>query len=588
MRQLLQKRKNTGPAAVLALVFFLCPVALPAQEAPVFESSGPTREVPEGSRFEVAFTLKNTVAKRFIPPDFKGLRVLTGPSELRSAGFVNGKSYNHQTWTYELEAGAPGSYTIGSAAVQTGAQTLRAQPLVVRVGKARPGRMPSPPSGPADQLFISGELDRATAWQGQQLRFQIKLYTQASVSDYDILDLPAFEGFFSQERRRFDTRTQYQTIRGKRYAVRILYELSLYPQQAGDLRIGAARVRVGVEQPGSLSALLGSIPVVLQTQPVQLKVKPLPEPVPKAFTGGVGVYKWRVTADKDTLSTDDALALTVALEGNGDARSFAHPRFDLPGGLEGFEPRTVEQEEYETGESFVHTRTLEYVILPRRPGVYTFTPELVYFDPDSNKYRSLQTEQPVRLRVAPGPTYGQQTAPLDTIAAPPPAPSAISLVWNKVPGWLGAPWFWGTLAGVALIWAAAFLYRLRPAASGAPAAAIDDRRVKLSLKSMRTRFLGVQKLIQQGDARVFYHELLKALQGYVAVRLGAEPFILTKEYMEEQLTERRVPAATTGKITRVWQKCEQAVFAGQAAVAGMHATWEEAETALQELDAALK
>ncbi|MBL7775220.1 MAG: protein BatD, partial [Saprospiraceae bacterium] len=341
---------------LLALPAFL-PEKTGAQGTATFEATGPTREIPEGTRFEVAFSLKNISAKRFIPPDFTGFKVTGGPSELRGAGFINGKSYSHQTWTYELEAGPPGSYTIGSAMVQTASQTLRTQPLVIRVGKAPPARTKPAPGSPDDRLFISAEPDRETAWLGQQVLLRIKLYTQVGISNYDILDLPDFEGFYAQERRRFDTRTQYQTIKGKRYAVRILYETALYPQQTGALLIGPAQVRLGVEEPGALSALLGGKPVVAQSQPFKLQVKALPDPVPPNFSGGVGAYQWQVSADKQNLTTDDALTLTIRLEGNGDARRFVNPQLALPAGLEGFDPKVREEEEYETGEQFVHGRT---------------------------------------------------------------------------------------------------------------------------------------------------------------------------------------------------------------------------------------
>jgi hypothetical protein len=589
------KKRTFWPAVFCFVAVLLAGHAVPlhAQTPIVFEAEGPTKEIVEGSRFEVAFTLKNSTAQRFIPPDFKGFRVRSGPAELRSAGFVNGKSYSHQVWTYELEAGTPGTYTIGVAIAQTSNQTLRTQPLVIRVGKAKPGKAKAPAPGSDERIFLSGELDRETVWVGQQVCYQVKLYTQVGVSDYDILDLPQFEGFFSRERRRFDTRVQYQTVRGKKYAVRILYEMALFPQQPGTLAVGSARVRVGVETPGGgIRALLGSAPVVLQTQPMTLTVNPLPDPAPNNFSGGVGAYTWQVSADKNALTTDDALTLTVSIEGNGDSRRFSNPRFDLPDGLEGFEPKAREQEDYETGEQFVHASVLEYVILPKKPGEYTFLPELVVFDPDSNQYRKLQATQPVEVTVTPGPTYGKIAPPLDSIAAPTARRSPLEDIWKQATQWATSPVLGGIIGGILIALAIFFFWKKNKKRTQEPSE-IDTLRAtterpKPNLRNLRRRLQEVQHLIPQNDPKLFYHELMKGIQAYIAARLDTEPSLLTQQFMQDKLAARGVPQPTLDALTTVWQTCEKSVFAGQSSSLEMYPTWQKADTALQELDAILK
>ncbi len=568
----------------LATLFFVATFGVSAQDPIRFEAEGPAKEVAEGSRFEVSFSLNNATAKRFVPPDFKGMRVTAGPSELRSAGFVNGKSYSRQAWTYELEAGAPGTYTIGPAMVQTAGQTLRSQPLTIRVGKAKPVKNKKPAPGSDNRLFLSAELDRESALVGQQVLYQVKLYTQVGVAEYDILELPQPEGIFTRERRRFDTRVQYQTVRGKKYAVRILYEMALFPQQPGVLSIGPAHVRVGVEAGGSgLRALMGSVPMLLQTPPVTLTVNALPDPAPDNFTGGVGAYSWSVSADKSSLTTDDALTLTVSIEGNGDPRRFSNPRFDLPDGLEGFEPKALEQEEYETGEQYVHACKLEYVILPKQPGSYTLLPEMVVFDPDSNGYRTLHSAVPIQLTVTPGPNFGKSTAPLDTVASPAAPRPTLELLWQQMTPWLPNVAA-GVLTAVLLVALIAWFSRRKKRNTNPEAAANPiAERPRPNPRQLRNRLQEIQRLIPQNEPKVFYLELLKAVQNYVAARIDAEPTTLTEQLMREKLTERGVPQPTVEALARVWQACEKSVFAGQASSDAMRPTWDMADAALREL-----
>lgn len=576
----IQRNNVTIPRALARLAWTLLlylPVA-PLQSQVVFESKGPDREVSEGSRFEVSFTLKNAAGKRFIAPNF-GFPVSSGPVEMRGSGFINGQTYSHQTWSYELEAGKPGTYTIGPATVQTSSQTLRSQPLTIRVVQARQGRA-KPDS--KEKVFLSGELDRSSAWVGQQVHYQLKLYTQLNLLDCDILELPKFDGFYARERQRFDTRTEYQTIRGQQYAVRILFEMALFPQESGEQSIGIARARV---QTANFSTLLGSMPSILQTQPVKLQVKALPEPAPIGFLGGIGHYEWKVKQDKDVLTTDDAATLTVTIQGNGDARRFANPKFILPEGIEGLEPKVREDEEYETGDQFVHSKTLEYAVLPKHPGEFNFTPQLLVFDPDSNRYLTLQAEQPVQLHVTPGQQYGKNTTPSDTLAVQQPLQSPLLRFWEISTAWLQQPLIWGSAAGLAALTALFFLFKKqrnkKPAPAPPPSAGARQ-------KDARERFKQAYYLIRSSDSRVFYHEILKSLQDYLAAGLYIEPAQVSKEEVRERLAGLQIPEPVIQSLLQVWQTCEVAVFAGQAQSSVMQDTWQKAETVVRQLDGYLK
>ena len=325
-----------------AAAFFIFPCLLSAQ---VFEAKTGTKEVALGSALEISFSLKDARGERFKAPEFPDFKIVGGPNEMRGMTIINGKASSHQTWAYELEPRRTGTFTIGAASVLADGKPLTTKPLTIKVvaAKTRPNVNLAP--GASDNLFITGEIGPNIVWLGQQITWRIQLYTQLSLEGADLIEIPEFEGFYSREKRRFDTRVTYQTVRGKKYAVKTLYEEALFPQETGDLTIGAAKVRVGIEQPGAFGTFLGGKPVVLQTQPIRLTVKPLPGPSPDFFTGGVGMYDWQVELDRDSLSTDDALTLKIALRGNGDSKRFAAPKLSLPAGLEGFEPKIVEEEE---------------------------------------------------------------------------------------------------------------------------------------------------------------------------------------------------------------------------------------------------
>ena len=569
---------------VLAASLWLQPLRLAAQSAVSFEAAAETREVVEGGTFEVSFSLKNAQGSRFVMPDFKGFKIAGGPSEMRGMSIINGQSTSHQTWTFDLEATRTGTFTIGPASVTANGKTLTTKPLTIQVVPSRAGKGAStPPPGSDDQIFIAGELDRQTAYPGEQVTWRIKLYTQLSVEGADLIELPAFEGFFSKEKRRFDTRVQYQTVRGKKYAVKTLHEEALFPQEAKEYNIGIAKVRAAVEAGGGgLGMLLGAKPVLLQTQPVRLKVKPLPAPAPASFSGAVGQYEWTVSGDRSTLTTDDALTITISIHGNGDANRVAAPALVSSDSLEVFEPKVKEDESYENMEQVVHSKTLEYVVLPKEPGSYSIQPVFAFFDPDSNRF-ILKTAQKIDFQVTAGKNYQPKSPQPDSLTVAAPISQSVSHKWYD------SPLLWWGLSGLLVLLLLVLIFRKKGRQTAAPVAVDHVQPVIFpAQKTYRDRFASIPQLLKNGEPRQFYDTLLKSLQGYLSENLQIPPAQMNVDTVRQRLREYQAPSLVTENILAIWEVCEQSIYAGKDQASIMDGTWHRTELILKELDALLR
>ncbi|MFN0176660.1 MAG: BatD family protein [Saprospiraceae bacterium] len=603
-------QKNTRAfgawAGAMFFVFNFHPLA--AQSNVTFEAAIDKKEVVVGVPFELTFTLKNAEGARFTAPNFSGFKTGT-VSEMRGMSFVNGRSSTSQTWSLELTASKPGSFNIGSATVVAGGRTLSTKPLTVKVlpiSASSKGNVNIPP-GSDDKVFVTAEFDQKEAYSGQQICWRIRLYTQLSVEGYDIIALPNFEGFFSKEKIRYDKRVEYLNLRGKKYAVRTLHEEALFPQEAGELSVGAARVSVGIEQPGPQGFLFGPKPVTLQTQPIVLSVKPLLQPAPAEFTGGVGSYEWEVKADTTRLSTDDALTITVEVKGNGDTRRFAPPKIIVPPNCEIFEPRILEEEEYEGESGILHRKRFEYVVLPKDTGKLEISPVLAFFDTDSNSY-SLLRAPAIQFIVTAGKNYQSPNALLDTLPAEPTVAQQPSLLENVV-GWLSSPLLWGILAlpflalGIFMLLrkrrpvlvAEGFLPAEASVKAGKNSAPPDTMAISqypnFSLSSMESahqRFANAGRLLKDNDPQGFYSELFKSLQVWLSARFGLQPAQMNDADVSAILLQRGASPIRTQALLSVWHTCEQAIYGGQEQADQMESTWQMAGQVMEALEREIK
>ncbi len=86
---------------------------------------------------EVTFSLEN-IHGDFIPPEFKGLRVISGPNVSSQFNMFNGRITQKATYTYYLEPLQPGVAEITAAGLNDGTTVLQTSPLKIVV-LANPG-----------------------------------------------------------------------------------------------------------------------------------------------------------------------------------------------------------------------------------------------------------------------------------------------------------------------------------------------------------------------------------------------------------------------------------------------------------------
>lgn len=557
------------------VAFFLGRIFSLEAQSPTFVSSMEAREVVLGSPFDVSFTLSEVEGRRFLPPAFRDFKAAGAVSESRGASIINGKTSLKQTWTYTLEPTRTGVFTIAPASVDIGGRTLKTLPLTVKV--VSPGASSQAPiPNRDDEVFILGSLSKTTVFPGQQVTWRLTLYTRVAIEGADLISLPDFDGSYSKERRRFDGRVQFQVIQGKKYALKILHEEAIFPQNAGELTIGAAQIRVGIDQPGMR---FGPQAVTLTAQPVTLTVKPLPQPAMDGFTGGVGRYEWTVLADTNALTTDGAITLTVSLKGNGDSRRMAPPKMVVPNTCEIFEPRVLAEEEYESEAEIVHTKKLEYVVLPKAPGLLVLTPQLVYFDADSNQYVSLSADS-IRLAVTAGKNYRPPSA-LDTIPV-------VLKTTTQSPWWdnatVGLRYSAGALLLVLPFLGFFWYYRKKrkslPESNPLP----GPKRVSAALQ----RLDSVATMLHHTEPELFYNELLKSLQAYLSAKLELQPSQLNHRTLREKLSERGVSGQSIEELLAHLEACEQAVFFGHRDTVAPASDWKVAETLVHALEKELR
>ncbi len=403
------------------LCSILIPFIVQAQDAS-FVATASATTVAAGEQFEVSFTLTGNdpnAGRKFQAPKFDNFVVMSGPNQSTSMKWINGQVTATITYTYILYARTTGTFTIQPASIEYSGKTLKTNPLTITVTSAQAKKHENKPENTVDvgdNIFIRAIINKNRAYVGEQITLTYKLYFRATISGYDLIKAPTYEGFWSED---FEIPRQPQitteTVNAKQYRVAIIKKTALFPTQAGKLKIAPLEVRCAVQVQTKrryndpFDAFFGdpffqnvqTIPMDFQSNSLTVTVDPLPVNIPSAFSGGIGQYNFHASIDKHTVKAGDAITLKIQVSGTGNIKLVSLPKPLLPADIEAYDPKISESITRE-GDLIRGRKTAEYLLIPRNAGKRIIEPiKFVYYDLGKGSFIT-HTSPRFELTIQPG------------------------------------------------------------------------------------------------------------------------------------------------------------------------------------------
>ncbi|MBS1775410.1 MAG: protein BatD [Bacteroidetes bacterium] len=445
-------------------------------------------------------------------------------------------------------------------------------------------------------LFIRVSVDKTKAYVGEQITASYKLYARMPMN-VAISKLPSLNGFWTQDfilPGQGALKPEEEVINGKTYQVFLLKKSALFPQQTGSLTLdpaeaeGQARIITQSQQKNPFGSMFdddpffqqfGSlmmsdpffnsnmfntvdykdVPVKLKSEPVKINVLPLPDKEkPQNFGNAVGNFTVSASVDKPTLSTDDALTLTVRVIGTGNLKLIEPPKFQLPNGLSTYDPVIVDTITGRTT-TISGTKIITYTISPNVAGDYEIPAiPFSFYNPISNNYVSTQT-QPIKIHVTKGKHYNPslaQKSGLTDIHDIDQSPLNTSL--NSRKPLLLRTGYWSAFAIPTLLFIGLLVWKKHDENLSKDSTNLKIKRAnKIALRRLKTakQFLDTKSHAQ------FYEEVSKAIWLYLSDKLSIPLSELSKESAHEMLTTKGISTALMTQTQALMEQCETALYA---------------------------
>lgn len=536
-------------------------------------------------KLRVEFTM-SADGDNFNPPNFQGFKV-SGPSQMISNSWINGKHSFSKAYTYVLTPTAKGTFTVGQATVDIEGKTYKTSPFKVTVGNAvaqpqqnnnsynpynpydpfAQQQQQAPPKG--DGVHLVAEISKTNPYVNEPVTAVYKLYVSptTSVTNFRETSSPKYNDFWSQSIDIKNLVVQQGQYEGQTYRYVVLRKTVLYPQKSGRLEIEPLSLNIEMEAPTGRHDFFGRAEYAPSSKVVSagkkfINVKPLPETgKPADFTGAVGDLTFKVTPSKTSLKTGESLQLTVSVAGKGNLKLFTLPKPQVPAALEMYDPE--HKETVNTPLAGMEGSISDtYTIVPSAKGKYPIKGmNFSYFNPATGKYKTITTDdimlnvqqgagQPAGEATAMAKDDGKITEPFGFIAL-----ETKLLPMGKAP-FFGSGLFYGLMAVPFLMIPLIIGFRRKKEAMDRD---VVGNRMRQSNKLAR-KYLGDAKK-QLGNKEPFYIALERALHNFLKAKLNIETSEMSKERIQELLLSRNARQETVNDFIGLMNSCEFARYA---------------------------
>ncbi len=535
-----------------------------------FYTTTDAREVIAGSFLEVNFVLENSSdAQNFKPPDFGKFVVVSGPSRSSQMSIINGTVSQSVTYGYSLKAPGTGAYTIEAASIKVGGTELKTKPIRISVVK---GSQIGP--GPDREIFVRMIASDTTAFVGQQVILQYKLYTTLDVRTFDIIYESPYEGFYSEDLNQVRSGFKREIINGIEYYTKILKSKALFPQQTGIYEIEGAVANLGIATQRSRSSFFFSNqlrPQRMSTNGISISVRNLPQTNREDFSGAVGQYTMKASVNKRSFTTDDAIVVNMSIAGNGDARMVLPPSWSMSDSLDMYDPNVTTDHTSSNTSGIQHRKSFEYLIIPKVKGRYKIQPSFTYFDPDSNVYITLSSG-PFVINVAQGSraaavNSGEEIPEIEEIYM-----TSRLIATKDVLSYKKSRLLIISLLITAFISMAVFKYYLVKSGKLDPEAI---RRVK-AFEMAKSRLEKAKDYKDREEAKAFYEEIVLALKKYLGDKFNFPALYSKKQEVLDHLDALDFTPEEVSAVERIFTLSERALYAPGSSPNGMDTIYQDA------------
>jgi len=421
--------------------------------------------------------------------------------------------------------------------------------LLLLLGQPLQAQTPPDEAVPPD-FFIETAVDNLTPYVGQQITYRLHRYQARDFPGQPHYEDRPFDGFLELPLLQRPTFTA--TIGGREYRVHPTF-LALFPNRPGPFTIEPARLVIPDETAGTET--------IIQSEPVNLQVRPLPPGAPEHFNGAVGQFEIEAWFDQPAIEVNQPVNLNVEIRGTGNIERLLPP--EIPSLEHWYMAGALPMAQITTDlplskDTIEGTRRFQWPVAPTQAGEQ-FYPAIrfSYFDPLAGDYQSIRTD-PIQILVRPSQAESTFTSPAPGLKLQvqrlsvdirhiKPVPATLTTQSN----FASLPLIYGLCAALPILAVSGiWLWQQRRQQAGTP-----RMRRQTARRQARKRLAAAQ---HASDAHTLVQQ---ALTGYLADKLDRPIVSLTVDQLQRLFNQIQLDPRLAERIQALLARTEAGRFA---------------------------
>lgn len=302
-------------------------------------------------------------------------------------------------YRYRVSGSIPGDYRIPAIRTNVGGQPVLSESKMVRITPIRP---PVTPKGPRfSELKLGNE--KQGIYVNEIFALDAFIYVQGMNSMTEVIQAELNHEAFSNIR--FERVDFSSAELGNSVYSRAKLPAQLFCLKPGAHSLGPAEFRVKLYEPKkNFPFVKNYVTRPVESDTLDIKILPFPEPSPKSFTGGVGTFEMSYTAKPLDVKVGDPISVDFVINGTGNLVTMQAPLL--------FAQDETSWKAYDAKKSITKESDgidpgqvkFSQVIIPLKEVAQLPRFELSFFNPKTAKYETEETT-PLSLRVTPDKSF---------------------------------------------------------------------------------------------------------------------------------------------------------------------------------------
>ena len=375
------------------LILFITFICLGFSQVNVKVDAQPNK-LYEGDSFTLTVSAENGNEMPSVDiSHLRDFRIVSGPSQSTNMQWINGKMSSNYSLSWTVIPKKKGQLQIPALNIKVGRKSFKSNPIKITVlDRSKINKKNN--SSPDKKFFIEATVDNKNPYRGEQVTLTYTLYTKTDLSGFDILELPRYQGFWTQELYSPSNLQLKEAWRGNdKWYGSVVKKMALFPTKSGEIEIEPMTAVIGVRDKGRRSFFFSSSKeYTVATNGITLNVEALPK-TNSGRSGSVGNWNISGKLKSNEIKKDEALSFLITIKGTGNIQTVDIQNIVFPRELEVFDPE-INVKQNELTDKISGTKTIEYILIPRYSGEIIIPKvELLYFDLNANKWRTKSTKQ---------------------------------------------------------------------------------------------------------------------------------------------------------------------------------------------------